>query len=190
MSPRLQSLATLLAGAVIALFGLRFALFAGCCSGRASLVAYGFAAFGLALAAFGLWCFHASSRSPGLLLRNPLYITIAALAVGAALLAHEVHGFREERVVPLLLESGAKLVLRSEADPNDLWIVEDAELERHLRGLPSPRVEATFEIVRVFGVAREVRLVRVGGLARPQGFVVTSGLRGSVGTAGPTASDE
>ena len=186
MSRRFQALVTMLVGATIAGVGLYWSVGEACCSGIPTLVALGFAAFGIALLGLGFWAQWPSAREPGILRRNPLYATILAIAAGTALLAHEVYGVRRERVLPMVWEeAGGAVVLRYESHPDTFHLVEERELADYLRSLPDRRVEATVQLVYVFGSRRSVQIVRVGELARPQGFRVTSGVRGAGGGSTP-----
>lgn len=197
MSRRFQALVTVLVGATIAGIGFYWSIAAACCAGIPALAAYGFAAFGLALLALGLWAQWPGVEAPGILRRNPLYAAIVAIAAGTALLAHEVYGVRRERVLPMVWQEASAyfggsppaapsaIVLRYESHPDTFHLVEDADLASYLRGLPDRRVEATVELVYVFGSLRSVSLVRVGDLARPQGFRVSSGVRRTGGETTP-----
>jgi len=197
MSRRFQALVTMLVGATIAGIGFYWSIGAACCSGIPTLMALSFAAFELALLALGFWAQWPSAGEPGILRRNPLYAAIVAIAAGTALLAHEVYGVRRERVFPMVWEESSvyfgesrpavpdAVVLRYESHPDTFHVVEDADLASYLRALPDPRVEVTVQLVYVFGSLRSVSLVRVGDRAAPQGFLVTSGVRGSGGSSTP-----
>ena len=190
MSRRFQAIVTILVGAAIAGIGLYWSIAKVCCSGIPALIAYLFSGFGLAILGLGLWAHRSRADRPGFVRRNPLYATLAAMGLATALLAHEVYGVHRERVFPMVWQEASAyfgeartgvpdpVVLRYESHPDTFHIVEDPDLARYLRALPDRRVEATVDLVYVFGSLRSVSLVRVGELARPQGFSVTSGVRG------------
>ena len=197
MSRRFQALVTMAVGAVIAGIGLYWSIAKVCCSGIPALFAYSFAGFGLAMLGLGIWAHRSRAERPGLVRRNPLYAMLGAMALATACLAHGVYGVRRERVFPMTwqeasayfgeLPPGAResVVLSYESHPDTFHVVDDADLAQYLRALPDRRVEATVDLVYVFGSLRSVTLVRVGDLARPQGFSVTSGVRGPGGKSTP-----
>jgi len=190
MSRRFQAVVTILVGAAIAGIGLYWSIAKVCCSGIPAMIAYLFSGFGFAILGLGLWAHRSRAERPGLVRRHPLYATFAAIGLATVLLAHEVYGVRRERVFPMIWQEGSAyfgelrlgasdvVVLSYESHPSTFHIVEDADLAKYLRSLSDRRVEATVDLVYVFGSLRSVSLVRVGGLARPQGFSVTSGVRG------------
>lgn len=196
MTRRFQALVTILVGATIAGIGLTWSVTAACCSGMPTLVSYLFAGFGLALLFLGIWAYRSRVERPGIVRRNPLYTAFVAIALATALLAHEVYGVRRERVFPMVWQQASAyfgesnplapdvVVLSYESHPDTFHLVDDADLASYLRALPDRRVEATVELVYVFGSLRMVRLVHVGELSRPQGFGVTSGIRGSGESSG------
>lgn len=190
MSRRFQALVTVLVGATIAGIGLYWSIAAVCCSGIPTLVSYLFAGFGLALLGLGIWAHPARAESPRIVRRNPLYAAFVAIAIATALLAHEVYGVRRERVFRMVWQEASvyfgqpgavepdTVVLSYENHPDTFHLVDDADLASHLRSLPDRRVEATVQLVYVFGSLRQVSLVRVAEFSRPQGFSLTSGVRG------------
>ena len=190
MSRRFQALVTILVGATIAGIGIYWSIAVACCSGLPTLASYLFAGFGLALLSLGLWAHRSRSERPGIVRRNPLYAAFVAIGIATALLAHEVNGVRRERVFPMIWQESSAyfgesrpgvhdaVVLSYESHPDTFHVVGDVDLVAYLRSLPDRRVEATEELVYVFGTLRMVSLVRVGELSRPQGFSVTSGVRG------------
>lgn len=197
MSRRFQALISILVGAALAGIGITWSITAVCCSGIPTFFSYAFAGFGLAILGMGIWAHRSRGDRPGIVRRNPLYATFAALGVATLLLAHVVYGVRRERVLEVAWEtapayfgaaySGAPetLVLRYQSHPDTFHVVDDVELAESLRTRPDPRLEATLELTYVFGSLRSVRLVQVGDLARPSGFAVTSGVRGPGGGSTP-----
>jgi hypothetical protein len=197
MSRRFQATVSILVGVLLAAIGTAWSFTAACCGGMPTFVAYSFAGFGLAVLGIGVWALRARGDQAGLVRGNPLYATLALLGIATLLLAHVVYGVRRERVLAMAWEPSSAYfgksfpaaadapVLRYESHPDTFHVVDDAELAGYLRALPDHRVEATVELVYVFGRLRSVRLVQVGSLARPSGFAVTSGVRGAGGGSTP-----
>jgi hypothetical protein len=197
MSRRLQALATLFVGAVLAGVGIFWSIGAACCAGIPTLVTVAFAGFGLAILGLGIWAFRCRTERPVWLRRHPLHATLLALGLATLLLGHAVYGVKRARVVSMGWERAGtyfgqggdgdpgRLVLRFESHPDWFQIVDDADLDRYLRGRSDGSVEAEFELDYVFGSLRSARLVRVGELAKPLGFIVTSGVRGAGGGSSP-----
>ena len=95
MSPRIQAVATILVGVVLALVGAWWTFGgAACCSGRPRAFAYGYAGFGIAIAAFGLWALRGGEGARGLVRRNSLWTALFVLALVASVLAIAVFGSR------------------------------------------------------------------------------------------------